>query len=257
MSDATTGPPVGVPGDSPGSSTVAPEQAVTEGHHGVGPSAPSDNRPDDGGAAGDGIPGSRGPNGGGGQSRRRRGTRGGRGRSRTGGATGGEGATGGDGSSGDEGSTEPTGSAPFAGTNDGITTAPNAAGEGRPDGPDAPGSGSGPATASERPKIGDTRVRRVRPPRRCRSSAGEASRRSVSRATPPERAARGAPAGDANANNRRRWTEVRAAPPRRVPAAPRYPVPAPPPAAHPGRDPAGRKDGGAAGSGGARRSGVT
>ncbi len=160
MSDATTGPPVGVPGDSPGSSTVAPEQAVTEGHHGVGPSAPSDNRPDDGGAAGDGIPGSRGPNGGGGQSRRRRGTRGGRGRSRTGGATGGEGATGGDGSSGDEGSTEPTGSAPFAGTNDGITTAPNAAGEGRPDGPDAPGSGSGPATASERPKIGDTRPAR-------------------------------------------------------------------------------------------------
>jgi len=67
MSDATTGQPVG-------SRRFArlldrrPEQVVTEGHHGVGASAPSDNRPDDGDSAGDGVQGSRGPNGGGGRT---------------------------------------------------------------------------------------------------------------------------------------------------------------------------------------------
>jgi ribonuclease E len=150
MSDATAGQPVEVPGDPPGSSTVAHEQDVPENHNGAGPSSPAGGHSNDGAPAGalaedsgrangaasaNGTGAARGAGGtnGTGGTKRRRGARGGRGRGRA----------------ASDGS-QVTGSVPEDGSTPADPPAPTGSAE-----PVAPAR-----AAPERPKIGDTRPAR-------------------------------------------------------------------------------------------------
>jgi ribonuclease E len=144
MSDAATGQPVGAPADPPPPPTAAPED-LTPGRPARGAEPPEPEGRGTDGPVGPGTDGltaparaaSPGAQGGGGQNRRRRGTRGGRGRSRTAGARG-------------PAEAPPSDEPPLA-------VAPGATPAVSP-GP-APPTPAGP----DRPKIGDTRPARPVP----------------------------------------------------------------------------------------------
>ncbi len=250
MSDTAAGQPVEVPGDPPGSSTVAHEQDVPENHNGAGPPSRAGGHPDEdtpsgalaedsgrangtGGNA-NGTGGSAnggGANGTGGQARRRRGARGGRGRGR----------------SAPDGS-EATGSVPSEGS-------PPAG----PVGPGAPGAPAGPVEADssppapERPKIGDTRPARPNQAPVPVVGGGVIPTNGV-RATHPPTATRAGVATDASASGRLRG---RGPSDRRDPVdpgGPRRRVPGPAQEDRHGPRPEGPKAGGVAGSAGARPS---
>ena len=158
MSDATTGQPVGAPGDPPAAARLAHEQDVPEHTNGAGAASTVEGRPEDGTPPTSGGVGSTAPNGSGGQSRRRRGTRGGRGRGRSG--TAGSSGANVSGDNGDSGATPN----PSTTSRPGSVTAADTAVEHADAEPRAAAGAGGPSRAeSERPKIGDTRPARPAP----------------------------------------------------------------------------------------------